>query len=62
MAKEMMVQVSIKMSKPKMILAATLIAAESITKSKLIRKIIDSVLKRSIKLTPVNHEQSTSKS
>ncbi|MCF3128465.1 hypothetical protein [Acinetobacter soli] len=62
MAKEMMVQVSIKMSKPKMILVATLIAAESITKSKLIRKIIDSVLKRSIKLTPVNHEQSTSKS
>lgn len=59
---QMIVRISVQMPKHRMILLTALHAVDKIIQLKATKKLRELIIKRSIKVTPVKHEQSTTES
>ena len=59
---QMIVSISVQMSKRRMVLLTALHAVDKIIQLKATQKLRELIIKRSIKVTPVKHEQSTTES
>ncbi|MDM1274035.1 MULTISPECIES: hypothetical protein [Acinetobacter] len=56
------IRISVKMPKRRMLLLTALHAVDKIIQLKATQKLRELIIKRSIKVTPVKHEQSTTES
>ena len=59
---QMIVRISVQMSKRRMVLRTALHAVDKIIQLKATQKLRELIIKRSIKVSPVKHEQSTTES
>lgn len=59
---QMIVRISVQMPKRRMVLLTVLHAVDKIIQLKATKKLRELIIKRSIKVTPVKHEQSTTES
>ncbi|MCU4378864.1 hypothetical protein [Acinetobacter haemolyticus] len=59
---QMIVSISVQMTKRRMVLLTALHAVDKIIQLKATKKLRELIIKRSIKVTPVKHEQSTTES
>ena len=59
---QMIVRISVQMPKRRMVLLTALHAVDKIIQLKATQKLRELIIKRSIKVTPVKHEQSTTES
>lgn len=59
---QMIVRISVQMPKRRMVLLTALNAVDKIIQLKATQKLRELIIKRSIKVTPVKHEQSTTES
>ena len=59
---QMIVRISVQMPKRRMVLLTALHVVDKIIQLKATQKLRELIIKRSIKVTPVKHEQSTTES